>query len=168
LQAVSVDGMLLRLAAADLQASSHIVLRAAQSAGATVFRYAAPRLWEDRSFVWYAVGISGQALQHASKELRADPDVVFRAASQDTAAFEHAAPEVWADPPFLLRALRLGAHALKYAPQQLRADPDFMLEAARLNLDTLSFAMPELLSDEKWMERTQEAASPLPIHVRLE
>ena len=68
------------------------------------------------------------ALEHASKELRADREVVLAAVKEWGGALEYASEEVRGDREVVLAAVKRSGCALEYASEELKNDPEFMKE----------------------------------------
>eukprot|EP01047_Picozoa_sp_COSAG01_P030861 COSAG01_NODE_2166_length_8254_cov_9.294421_2_plen_586_part_00 len=106
MEAVSIDGNLLQLAARDRCA--------------------------DKSIVMAAIAKTPLALEHAL-ELRADRDVVTTAVVRDGNAVQYAADELRDNRDIILTAVRQNPFALQYAADELRANRDIILTAVRQN-----------------------------------
>ena len=92
-------------------------------------------------------------LQHASKELRSDPEVVLAAVEKDGDALQYASKELQGEKDIVLAAVAQDTidhgpnDALKYASKELQSDREFILEAVTNNGFALKYASQELRSD---------------------
>lgn len=158
--AVSLDGALLKHAAASLRADREVV-RAALTGHWSALRHANTMLrndeevvkerWSrqvvtdglalerstlaiqaDREVVLIAVSQKGSALQFASEALKADKEVVWAAVAQHGPALRFADASLRDDEEVVLTALQNSEQALPFASERLRQEPA-VLEAARLS-----------------------------------
>ena len=116
--------------------------------------YASKELRADRDIVLQAVRRSGLALQHAVAKLRDDRGIVIAAVSVDGCALAYASRELRDDPCIVREAVRQSGWALKHAGANLRADRGIVIEAVRVDAGALVFASAALRTDFE----VQEAA----------
>eukprot|EP00929_Paragymnodinium_shiwhaense_P053776 TRINITY_DN26948_c0_g1_i1.p1 TRINITY_DN26948_c0_g1~~TRINITY_DN26948_c0_g1_i1.p1 ORF type:complete len:1085 (-),score=268.37 TRINITY_DN26948_c0_g1_i1:175-3339(-) len=116
--------------------------------------------WEDKDIVLDVVSRCGQALQHASEDLRDDCMVVMAAVSQNGMALQYASDEVAADRDVALAAIKNQGRALVCVAEELQEDRDFLLEAIRLNGHALSHAAPKFRSDDELLRLAVEHCGP--------
>ena len=94
-------------------------------------------------------------LQHASKELQGDRDIVLAAVEKDGDALQYASPELRSDDKVVLVAVAQDTidhgpnRALQYASKELRSDREFILKAVTENGFALQYASEELRSDQE-------------------
>ena len=101
----------------------------------------------EKQDVLAAVQQDGDALQHASEELRADRDVVLAAVQQDGDALQHASEELRADREVVLAAVKQHGYALRFASDKLQADEEVVLAAVEQNGNALQYADPTLQAE---------------------
>jgi len=99
-------------------------------------------LWASRSVVLGRVKQCGQALKHASEDLRGDREVVAVAVQQDGLALAFASPALRADQEVVSIAVKQDPLALEHAAPELRADASLALEAVRRNAFALAPSQP--------------------------
>ena len=107
-------------------------------------------LWparEHRRLMLAAVAHNGDALQHASAELRADRDIILAAVTNNAYALRYASPELRSDRAVVMAALARNGQALQHASPELRADRDVVMAALARNGQALQHASPELRAD---------------------
>jgi hypothetical protein len=94
-----------------------------------------------------AVAQDGWALQHASRALRADRQVVIVAVRQCGASLEHASPELRGLRAVVLTAVAQDGNALRHAAANLQADAEVVLTAAEQHSEALFHAAGSVWSD---------------------
>ena len=105
----------------------------------------------DRSVVVEALAQHGGALQYASDELRADPDIVLAAIRPGGTALElmHAHQGLRANRSFMLRAVSRAGRSLRSAAAVLRSDRVLVVAAVAQDGAALSYASDELKADRE-------------------
>jgi hypothetical protein len=119
-----------------------------------LLQHCASELQSDRTVVLAAVSnksAGSSALQWASEELRADPDVVRCAVRNNPKAFQHALGEAaTGDREIVLQAVEGDGRNLQYAAVSLRADKEIVLVAVASEGGlALEFASEELQADKE-------------------
>ena len=94
-----------------------------------------------------AVKQNGDALQHASKELREDRDIVMAAVKKNGRALEYASDELKGDRELVMAAVKQDGFSLQYASDALKGEREVVMEAVRQNRNALRYASEELKSD---------------------
>ena len=79
-----------------------------------------------------AVSQDGDALQHATDELKGEREIVMKAISQEGHALAHATDELKGDREIVMKAVAEDGWSLQYATEKLRGDAD-LIEAALAN-----------------------------------
>jgi hypothetical protein len=110
--------------------------------------HASRELRADIEVVLAAVTNYGTALKYASHELRADIEVVLAAVSNDGIALKYASPELQGDKEVVLAAVTERGHALEFA-RELRADREVVLAAVTQEGRALEYASQELQGDKE-------------------
>ena len=82
--------------------------------------------WGDRGEVLAAVAKDGQALRHATDELKADREFILAAVAHGF-ALQHVSAELKADREVVLAAVRQYGPALSAASDELKADREVVL-----------------------------------------
>jgi len=90
---------------------------------------------------------NGNYLEYASRELKDDPDVALAAVKSDGSALEHVSARLRNDRKIVSTAVKSSGWALKYASKQLRADRKIVLSAVKQIGVVLEFASPDLKKD---------------------
>lgn len=101
--------------------------------------HASKELRADKEVVLAVVKQNGSALEHASEELQADKEVVLAAVKQDGWALEHASEELRADTEVVLAAVKQNGWALGHASEELRADKEVVLVAVKQDRRALRY-----------------------------
>ena len=154
--AVSVDAGVLEYAPVEVRADREIVFEAIKTWPATV-RLALHgaradwRLWimamsihqqtwllcrapeellRDHEFWRIAVSVDASALEYASDEVRADPEVVFEAVQTCGYALSFASVDLRGDRKIVMAAVQSDPHGLRFASDELRGDVEVCAEAA--------------------------------------
>ena len=112
--------------------------------------HASKDLRADKDLVLRAVkGSSGNGnyLVYASRELRDDPDVALAAVKSDGSALEHVSARLRNDRKIVSTAVKSSGWALRYASKQLRADRKIVLMAVKQIGVVLEFASQDLKKD---------------------
>merc|ERR1712046_305487 len=83
----------------------------------------------------------GDALQHASKELRADREVALEAVKSDGHALQYISEELQGDREIVLEAVKSNGYSVRYASKELKADKEVMLVAQVLTVKKVGAAI---------------------------
>ena len=116
---VTLDGLTLRHAGAELRGDGEIVLEAVKN-NPYALKYAVERLKADREIVLESVKQDGTMLEFVAEELRADREIVLEAVKQCGLALRDAAVEVQADHEVVLAAVSQDPRSLEYAAEEIR------------------------------------------------
>lgn len=124
--------------------------------------HAPPQVRGDRGLVLAALAVSyGQALRHASAELRADREVALAAAAAGGKSVREAAAELRGDRDFILEAMRLGdGAALGCASEALRRDASLVLEATEAGCSAALQGATDILRRDVELVRRCTALDP--------
>lgn len=190
LRAVARDWRALQFASPALLYNRSFMMKAVEIDWRSI-RYAAPALRSDvdfaiagvrqsvhaleflksgeKQFVLKVAAAHGGVLQHASKNLRADADIVLAAVCQDGAALQHASAVRRADRKIVLAAVRQNGRALQVAAPQLRADREIVLRAVSQHGLALAYAAEALQGDREVaaLAVAQDARALHHVHPRL-
>ena len=110
-------------------------------------QHASEELKGDRQVVLEAVKQNGHALRHAAEELKRDRGVVMEAVKQSGYALQHASEELKRDRGVVMEAVKHNGHALRFASEELKRDRGVVMEAVKHNGHALRFASEELKGD---------------------
>ena len=108
--------------------------------------------WCDHDSVLQAVERDGDALLHASKELKDDFAIVLKAVTGHGEALQYAGDAMKNDFSIVLEAVKSG-NALEYASDELKGNSTVVLEAIKRSRDQLAFASKQLRQDLAFMTR---------------
>jgi len=103
--------------------------------------------WACKEMVLAKVAQDGDALRHASAELKADAGVVRAAVTQYGGALQYASAELRADAGVVRTAVAQHGNALCYASAELKADAGVVRVAVAQHGDALGYASAELRAD---------------------
>ena len=153
---VTVDGRALRYASEGLKGDREVVMAAVAQSGAAL-KYASSVLRRNREVVLAAVaspvgdGGSGEALYHASPELRGDAAFVALAAEMAAKkSAELAASVALTDSGRREEAgERRGGLVLRYASEPVRDNKEAVLACVRCSWKAFAFASPRLRADRE-------------------
>jgi hypothetical protein len=151
LEAVKLDGWVLRDASEELRGDKGVVLAAVKQHG-NALQFASAALRGDTVVVSEAVKESGWALQFASKTLQNDTEVVLEAVKEYGPALEYASEELQNDREVVLAAVKQDGLALEYASEELRGDTVAVSAAVKQDEGALQFASEAL--QKKWRAGT--------------
>ena len=104
----------------------------------------AHEIWLER------VSQNGNALEHATDELKGDTEIVMAAVSQNGRALEYATDELKGDRKIVMAAVSKNGHALQYAKDELKGDREIVMMAVSSVGSALRYS-PEELKDDKEM-----------------
>lgn len=121
--------------------NDHDVIRAALSRNLDVLRYLDTG---SKRLMLAIVATNGRALQYASKNLRADADVVLQAVQQDGRALQYAAACRRMDKAIVLAAVAQNSRALQAAGKNLLSDAEVLGTAVQQNGLMLAYASSAL------------------------
>jgi len=124
-----------------------VVLKEVRESG-NALEFACSELRADREVVLAAVKQDGLALQFASEELRADRAVVLEAVLQTGHALLYARVDLLGAKEVVVAAVKHYGGILSNASASLRADKEVVLEAVKKTGSALEFASPELQNDK--------------------
>ena len=96
-----------------------------------------------------AVSKHGRALEHVSKALRGDKEVVLEAVKKNGFALEHASKELRKDRVVVLTAMNNIPYALKFADQSLLKDVNFICEVLKRTSKLTDYLVPNDLTNGK-------------------
>jgi hypothetical protein len=123
-----------------------IVLAAMQQNG-DALQYASKELKADTEFMLAAVKQNGPSLWYASEELKDDREIVLAAVQQDVSALQFASEILKADNLFILEALQQDGLALAYASEKLKNNDEIVSAAVQKNNAALAYAPEELKAE---------------------
>ena len=112
------------------------------------------RLWVEK------VKNSPLALEYASEDIKADPEVVLAAVGEYGPAFRYAAEHLKADPEVVLAAVKANPSALQFASERFLGDRKSILELVRATKAAFLtwWAAEELREDAEFMAQCRAAA----------
>jgi CxxC motif-containing protein len=125
-----------------------VVVMAAVHENGEALQHASDELKADKEVVMAAVKNSGDALYYASDELKADKEVVMAAVKNSGDALYYASDELKADKEVVMVANPLWA-ALQYASDELKADKEVVMAAVKNDSGALQYASDELKADKE-------------------
>lgn len=105
-------------------------------------------VFDQRHFVMAAVEKDPLILQFASKNLRADKELVLRAVKLCWKALEYASHELRSDQDIVAAALAQTSLALQFAADSIKDNYDLVLEVVKKDPQALMFASKRLRTDE--------------------
>jgi hypothetical protein len=124
------EGTPLRFASYQVMTDREVVLRAMEK-DISILRssWFPDELKADRAIMLHAIGLNGSCLQHASSDLKDDPEVVGRAVRKDPFLLRFAGEAVKDDFDVVLAAMHVNRDALRYASASLKAQKEELEEA---------------------------------------
>jgi len=105
--------------------------------------------WNNKEEVLKIVKENGDALHHASEELRSDKEIVLAAVSKHGWALEYASEELRSNKEVVLVAVRKDGYTLQYVSEELREDSEIVFEAVKGHGMALEFASEKLRSNRE-------------------
>lgn len=149
LRAIAVDRSAIGCASIRLQKDRDVALAAVSSGPPGTGLEDAIYFQNDKEVVLVAVKVNGLALEHASKELQQDEDVVLAAVSDEPNALKllDRKNPLRNDVEIVLAAVSQDGWALEYAGKQAQANPQVVLAAVEENGYAMQYAGPALKND---------------------
>ncbi len=147
LNTIPVD--ILKIIGTEAMRDREIVELVVSQFGETI-SHASKDLRADKDLVLKAMRGSfgnGNYLEYASRELKDDPDVALAAVKSDGSALKHVSARLRNDRKIVSRAVKSSGWALRYASKQLRADRKIVLMAVKQIGVVLEFASMDLKKD---------------------
>mmetsp|Transcript_42736 Transcript_42736/g.91695 ORF Transcript_42736/g.91695 Transcript_42736/m.91695 type:complete len:465 (+) Transcript_42736:125-1519(+) len=147
LTAVEFDGRMLSALGPKFQGNRDVVLTASRTHRALSLQHVSRALRNDREIVLEAVLSCGFELANASEELRDDKEIVMAAVQQHGLALEYAHERWRSDREVVLAAVQRNGKALQFATKWHRNDRDVVLAAVKRSGLALIWASKELQAD---------------------
>ena len=149
LRAIAVDRSAIGCASIRLQKDRDVALAAVSYGPPGTGLEDAIYFQNDKVVVLVAVKVNGLALEHASKELQQDEDVVLAAVSDDPNALKllDRKNPLRNDVEIVLAAVSQDGWALEYAGKQAQANPQVVLAAVEENGYAMQYAGSALKND---------------------
>lgn len=111
--------------------------------------YASKDLRADREVILHAVSLDGRYLQYASKDLTADKEIVLIALHKRGYALEFASEDLRDDKEVILDAVSRSGFNLQHASKRLRADKEVVITAVSKMSGAIKYASEDLIADKE-------------------